>query len=126
MKKCITTSVLFVAFVIAAIAQTQSDLFKMTTEADADVVLKVLSTELKLNHEEFSKVREILVKSAQSQAQSLQDKNLNTPEMQVTVLKRQTLHIEANLKNVLGEEKYKSYEAAKAKLAEQVKGMRKN
>lgn len=126
MKKCITTSVLFVAFVIAAIAQAQSDLFKMTTEADADVVLKVLSTELKLNHEEFSKVREILVKSAQSQAQSLQDKNLNTPEMQVTVLKRQTLHIEANLKNVLGEEKYKSYEAAKAKLAEQVKGMRKN
>ncbi|MCW5907439.1 MAG: hypothetical protein KIS94_06245 [Chitinophagales bacterium] len=126
MKKFITTSVLFVAFAVAAMAQTQSDLFKMTTEADADVVLKVLSTELKLSTEEFSKVREILVKSAQSQAQSLQDKNLNTPEMQVNVLRRQTLHIETNLKTILGEEKFKAYEAAKTKLTEQVKGNRKN
>ncbi len=126
MKKILATSSLFLLFAVAAFAQTSSDLFKMQSATDAEIVLKALATELKLEGDQFAKVREILSKSALSQQEQAQRKENQNPEMESMILNRQTLHIEANLKGVLGEEKFKLYETAKAKIAQQVKSMRKN
>lgn len=126
MKKILSTSVFFILFAVAAFAQTQSDLYKMKSATDAEIVLKAMAAELKLEGEQFAKVREILTKSAISQQEQAQIKENNTPGMESMIVNRQSLHIEANLKGVLGEEKYKLYETSKAKIAEQVKGMKKD
>lgn len=126
MKKFLATSTFFILFAVAAFAQTGSDLYKMKTAADAEIVLKALAAELRLEGNQFALVREILTKSATSQQEQAQRKENLTPEMESMIVTRQTLHIETNLKNVIGEEKFKQYELAKAKIAEQVKNLRKN
>jgi hypothetical protein len=126
MKKILATSTFFILFAIAAFAQTTSDLYKMKSATDAEIVLKALSSQLNLTGDEFSKVREILTKSALSQSEQAQRKENQTPEMENMILTRQTLHIETNIKGVIGEEKFRLYESLKAKITEQVKGLRKN
>jgi hypothetical protein len=126
MKKIFATSTIFILFAVAAFAQTQSDLYKMKTASDAEIVLKALSSQLNLTGDEFAKVREILNKSALSQQEQAARKENQTPEMESMILNRQTMHIETNLKGVIGEEKYKLYESLKVKIAEQVKSLRKN
>lgn len=126
MKKILATSTLFILFATVALAQNQSDLYRMKTATDAEIVLKALSSQLNLSGDEFAKVREILTKSATSQGEQAQRKENHTPEMENMILTRQTLHIETNLKSVIGVEKFKLYETSKAKILEQVKSLRKN
>lgn len=114
MKKLFAT-IVCAAFAVIAFAQS-GNMYKMTTTQDADRVLKVLSTELKLEGTTFDKVREILLKSAENQAQMATRKENLTPDVETAIVNRQTAHIENNFKTVLSETQYQAYMASKDKI----------
>jgi hypothetical protein len=114
MKKLFTT-IICAAFAVVSFAQS-SNLFNMKSADDADKVLKVIASELKLEGESFTKVREILVKSAESQAELAARKEFATPDMQAAIVTRQTAHIDVNLKGVLTEAQYQTYLTSKEKM----------
>ena len=117
MKRIFATSVLFLALAVGAFAQSSTNLFKMTSVEDADLVLKVLTTDLHLDPAVHGQVRELLQKSAKSQAEQMMRMQSKDEQMESAIVTRQSLHIETNLKNIIGEDKYKQYEQLKDKLA---------
>lgn len=127
MKKTFVSAFLILFASAALLAQTsQSNLFKFRNVQDADVVLKALNSELKLTAEEFPKVQNLLNTSAQSQ-ETLYAKPENKDQQMVDVIvTRQSNHIEANLKEILGATKYKQYVDAKATIEQKVKLALKN
>lgn len=120
MKK-ITAFFAAVLFGVAVYAQDAANFYKFTSVQEADKVITVLTTQLKLNAKESSAVAELIKTSAQSQVEQYkleQNKDVNMVNM---IVSRQTRHIEANLKNIIGEERFRLYETNKTKYAAQAK-----
>ena len=119
MKKLLTTFTLIVTLVAFSFAG-NSTIYAFTKIEDADAVLKVLNTELTLTQTQFTQVRDLLYGSARSQAELLKTEKGKDPVYADAVIIRQTAHIEANLKSLVGEDKFKIYQSKKADIEKQV------
>lgn len=119
MKKLFTTFSLLVAFVAFSFAG-NSTLYAFTKTEDADAVLKVLNAELTLTQTQFTQVRDLLYGSARSQSELLKSEKGKDPVYAEAVVTRQSAHIEANLKSLIGEDKYKIYDSKKADIEKKV------
>jgi hypothetical protein len=126
MKKSILSFVFVAAFAMVAFAQQSTELYKFSTPADAEKVLKVLNTELKLSPNDFALVRNLLEKSALSQSEFAKTENAKDAATAKVILERQTRHIEGNLKNIIGEDRYNAYELAKPAITKKVADFGKN
>jgi hypothetical protein len=126
MKKSILSFVFITVFAVVGFAQQTTELYKFSTPADAEKVLKVLNTELKLSPNDFSLVRNLLEKSALSQSEFAKGENAKDVATAKIILERQTRHIEGNLKNIIGEERFKAYEASKPAISKKVADFGKN
>jgi hypothetical protein len=127
MKRLFATSVMVLAFAAAIFAQKSFNLYNFDNTKSADAVIKVLNNELLLTPDQFTKVRDLLYASAKGQAELKQNKDAgNTAQQQDAMVTRQTMHIEGNLKAILGEDKYKRYEAIKPTLEQKLKDLPKN
>lgn len=113
MKKTIAcillTFILYIAF-----AQNTSSLYRITTRQQADIVLKAISTEVNLTNDEFSQLRDLLYASASGQEEISKQPGGNTQQTIESIVIRQTLHIEENMKNLIGADKFKLYQTKKA------------
>lgn len=122
-----TTLFFAVAFTVLTFAQGSSQLYRMTTKQQADAVVSVLNTELKLSAEQTAQVRDIIYGSLKGQAEVMRPElSPNDVAQNNALLERQTLHIEGNLKSIVGDEKYKAYETAKPSLQAKVQAALKN
>lgn len=127
MKKIFASAFLMLAFAAISFAQTGTPLFQFTKgQADADIVLKAISLEIKLSDTEFPAVRELLSKSAASQVELFGKPENKDPEQAKLIWMRQTAHIEGNLRNILGEDKFKLYQDHKAAIEAKAKELGKN
>jgi len=126
MKKSILSFVFVAAFTLVGFAQQSTELYKFATPADAEKVLKVLNSELKLSVNDFTLVRNLLEKSAISQSEFAKSENAKNAETARIILERQTRHIEANLKNIIGEDRFNAYELAKPAITKKVADFGKN
>ncbi len=120
MKGIFATVILFMVITTGAFAQTSNDLFKMRNAEDADLVLKVLTNDLSLPADVHGTLRDILQKSAKSQQDQMARMQTKDANMESAIIARQTAHIETNMKNLIGEEKYKLYEQLKEKIVADV------
>lgn len=108
-------------------AQQITDLYKFNSQVDAERVITILKNELKLSSDEFIAVSELLLVSAKSQIElSGKEQNKDAYEAS-TILRRQTQHIEANLQNIIGVERFKLYQSQKSAIEAKTKaGAKKN
>ena len=108
-------------------AQQISDLYKFSSQVDAERVVGVLKNELNLSSDELTAVSELLLASAKSQIElSGKEQNKDAYESS-TILRRQTQHIEANLQNIIGVERFKLYQSQKSAIEAKTKaGAQKN
>lgn len=120
MKGIFATVILFMVMTTGAFAQTNNDLYKMRNAEDADLVLKVLTTNLHLDASVHGTLRDILQKSALSQQNQMAQMQTKDANLESVIVARQTAHIETNMKNLIGEEKYKLYEQLKDKITAEV------
>ncbi len=123
MKKLILSLFAIAIIAVSVNAQSSFQLFKFTESRQADVVLKVLSSELKLSDSQFSSIKQLIMGSAQSQVEQYKSELAKNPEHVANILRRQTTHIEGNLKTILGEDKYKIYEGSKAGIEKKAQEM---
>lgn len=123
MKKLILSFFAVAMIAVSATAQSSFQLYKFTESKQADVVLKVLSSELKLNDNQFSSIKQLIMGSAQSQIEQYKSELAKNPEHVANIVRRQSTHIEGNLKNILGEDKYKIYESSKSGIEKKVQEM---
>ncbi len=127
MKKIFASAFLLLAFAAMSFGQQAYSLYKLSGgQADADIVLKAMSIELKLTEAEFPKVKELITTSARSQAELFSKPESKNPETAAMIVNRQTNHIEANLKNILGEDRFKKYTEVKAAIEAKAKELGKN
>lgn len=125
MKRLMATT--FLLFALAAVSFAQSsNLYKLTSTDNADVVLKIMNDELKLTQEQFSAVRDLLYGSAKSQAEQYARKENQSGQNLEVIVTRQTQHIEGNLKQILGDAGFAAYTKKKASIEERVKAILKN
>ena len=125
MKKLFTTLLTITIFTAFSFAQQQSGLFLFKNPTKADVVLKVLHGELKLTESQFTQIRDLIMSSAKSQAELFKTPENQTPEMTRAIEMRQTTHIEENMKNIMGADKFKIYQEKKTELAAKVQSAEK-
>lgn len=127
MKKIFSSALLVLLFSAVSFAQTSTySLYKFNSTAESDIVLKALNLELKFSEAEFAKVQDILNASARSQSELYKLPDNKNPENITLIVNRQTMHIEGNLKNIIGEDRYKKYIAAKASIEAKAKELGKN
>ncbi len=127
MKKIFSSALLVLLFSAVSFAQTSTySLYKFNSTAESDIVLKALNLELKFSEAEFAKVQDILNASARSQSELYKLPDNKNPENITLIVNRQTMHIEGNLKNIIGEDRYKKYVAAKATIEAKAKELGKN
>ena len=126
MKRVIVTT-MFCFGLNFLFAQQITDLYKFNSQVDAERVLTILKNELKLSSDEFIAVSELLLVSAKSQIElSGKEQNKDAYEAS-TILRRQTQHIEANLQNIIGVERFKLYQSQKSAIEAKTKaGAKKN
>ena len=113
MKKIITP-LLFLAMALVSFAQTNQSLYRFTTREQAGLVLKAIITQVTLTETEFAQVRDLLYASASGQEEISKHPDGNSPQIIENTTRRQTMHIEDNLKTIIGEEKFKEYQAKKS------------
>ncbi len=127
MKKIFSSALLVILFSVAAFAQNAAySLYKFNSTAESDIVLKALNLEVKFSDAEFTRMQEILTASARSQSELFKLPDNKNPENIAMIVNRQTTHIEGNLKNLIGEDRYKKYLAAKATIEAKAKELGKN
>lgn len=126
MKRVIVTT-MFCFGLNFLFAQQITDLYKFNSQVDAERVITILKNELKLSSDEFIAVSELLLVSAKSQIElSGKEQNKDAYEAS-TILRRQTQHIEANLQNIIGVERFKLYQSQKSAIEAKTKaGAKKN
>ncbi len=126
MKRVIVTTI-FCFGLNFLFAQQITDLYKFNSQVDAERVITILKNELKLSSDELSAVSELLLASAKSQIElSGKEQNKDAYEAS-TILRRQTQHIEANLQNIIGVERFKLYQSQKSAIEAKTKaGAKKN
>ncbi|MFN8323781.1 MAG: hypothetical protein U0T74_14050 [Chitinophagales bacterium] len=126
MKRVIVTT-MFCFGLNFLFAQQITDLYKFNSQVDAERVSTILKNELKLSSDEFIAVSELLLVSAKSQIElSGKEQNKDAYEAS-TILRRQTQHIEANLQNIIGVERFKLYQSQKSAIEAKTKaGAKKN
>ena len=109
MKKSIATLLLFVLVTATTFAQQTNSLYRFTSKEQAEVVVKAIDAELQLNEKVLSNVRELIYASAESQKEmSARGENTNASAIE-EIVRRQTMHIEQNMKTLIGEEKFTLY-----------------
>lgn len=113
MKK-IVASLLLTFVAVTAFAQTGSSLYRITNKQQADIVLKAISSEITLTTDEFTQLRDLLYSSASGQEEISKHPDGNSPQMIENTIRRQTMHIEENMKTLIGADKFKLYQAKKA------------
>jgi hypothetical protein len=121
MKKLITTGFLAFAFFTFCFAQDSKDLYLFRKVEHAEVVVKVLNTELKFTESVFDRVRNLLTNSAKNEVEVFKNPENNKPGMVRVIVARQTASIEGALKSILGLDKYNIYLQKKDEIAKQVK-----
>lgn len=99
-------------FVLTVFAQSGNSLYKFTSERQADILLKAISSEFKTTEAEFVKINELMSGSARSQVEQYQQEAAKDVNMVEMIVNRQTRHIEANLEQILGADKFKEYQKA--------------
>ena len=120
MKKIFGMFLMLTTVFVFAQAQEGFDIYKMRTEKDADVVLNILKIKLKLSSSEYSQLHEIVYGSAHNQSEILANqKSMTASEIQNMVI-RQAGHVEGNLENIIGKERYKTYLQLKPTIEKQV------
>lgn len=126
MKKLMFTTLLVLAVTVATFAQSSFKLFRFTNVAQAELVLRSIGSEVQLTAAQTEEIRTLFTQNAAHQAEIF-DKAENTQgERYDMFMKRQTGHLEGNLRNILGEETYKKYEAAKPAIEAKVQAATKN
>ncbi|MCS6935018.1 MAG: hypothetical protein NZM35_07695 [Chitinophagales bacterium] len=113
MKKLTTLLFTIIASSALLMAQENYPLYKFTSRADAEKVLRVLQSDLKLNADQYKAVQELLFNSAKSQQELYAMEQNKDPKMVEMIVLRNTRHIEANLQNILGEDLFKIYNLKK-------------
>ncbi|MFN8286041.1 MAG: hypothetical protein U0V74_04770 [Chitinophagales bacterium] len=127
MKKIFASAFLIMAFAAMSFGQQAYNLYKLSGgAAEADLVLKAMNIELKLTDAEFPKVKELITASARSQQELFTKPESKNPETATLIVQRQTTHIESNLKNILGEDRYKKYLEVKPAIEAKAKELGKN
>ena len=121
MKKPAITGFLTVALFAFCFAQDGKDLYFFKKTEYAEVVVKVLNAELKLQRAEVDKVRNVINNSAKNQVEVFKTPENNKPEMTAVIVARQTTSVEGALKSILGTDKYNIYLQKKAEIAQKVK-----
>lgn len=116
MKSISATLIAMLIVVLSANAQSASTLYKFTDLKKSEAVLKVLSSELKLSESDFDKVKLLIQGSATSQMEQYKSDLSKDPDHVANIVRRQTVHIEGNLRNIIGEDKFKQYETLKASI----------
>ena len=126
MKKLFATTLILLSIIAFSFAQqtVASDFYLMKNTHDAELVLKAINNELKLSETTFAQVRDLLFASAKSQAEQI------TPTIEterINIIKtRQTVHIENQLKTILGLDKFNIYQQKKAAMDTKLKELKKN
>jgi hypothetical protein len=95
----------------------------MKNNQEAGIVLNIINGELKLTEETYTKLKHMLEASALSQSEQLANSQLAQEKIDVMVM-RQTNHIEANLKAMIGEAQYNLYLQKKADMVTKLKETR--
>jgi hypothetical protein len=124
MQKLIATTVILLSVAFSFAQQTvASDFYAMKNNQEAGIVLNVINSELKLSEENYNKLKHLLEASAQSQSEQLAFSPAAQERIDVMVM-RQTNHIEANLKAMVGEAQYNLYLQKKADMLTKLKDAR--
>ncbi len=89
--------------------QTEQSIYRFVTKSQAKVVLTAISKEVNLTESELVQIKELIYSSAAGQEEISKQPGGNTPEVIENTVRRQTMHIEDNLKSILGEATYKQY-----------------
>lgn len=113
MKSISATLIALLFMTLSMNAQSASQLYKFTDLKKSEAVLKALSSELKLSESDFDKVKLLIQGSAQSQMEQFKSELAKDPDHVANIVRRQTTHIEGNLRNIIGEDKFKQYESLK-------------
>ncbi|MBK7149474.1 MAG: hypothetical protein IPH78_11795 [Bacteroidetes bacterium] len=113
MKSISATLIALLFMTLSMNAQSASQLYKFTDLKKSETVLKALSSELKLSESDFDKVKLLIQGSAQSQMEQFKSELAKDPDHVANIVRRQTTHIEGNLRNIIGEDKFKQYESLK-------------
>ena len=126
MEKIGGTFLMLTTVFVFAQAQEGFDIYKMRTEKDADIVLDILKSALRLSAPEYLQLHEIVYGSAHNQSEILENQTAMTaPEIQNMVI-RQAGHIEGNLENIIGKERFKTYLRLKPAIEQQVQAKKKD
>ncbi len=113
MKSISATLIALLFMTLNVKAQSASQLYKFTDLKKSEAVLKALASELKLSESDFDKVKLLIQGSAQSQMEQFKSELAKDPDHVANIVRRQTTHIEGNLRNIIGEDKFKQYEILK-------------
>jgi hypothetical protein len=126
MKKVLLTVMMALGMFTLVNAQNSVNPFIFNTQKDADVMFKVLMTELNLTGEQSQPVLELLQGSYQSQNSTRNSEMGKKDQGYLSVaMDRQKMHIEGNLKNILTKEQYQKFEAVEPQLAAKAKELMK-
>lgn len=119
-----TILLFFLFFSSICFAQQGSSLYRFTGKEQAEKVSKVLHEELQLSEESFTEMKELLIGSAESQMEMTQLPENTNPSSIENMVRRQTVHIEQNMKTIIGEEKFKMYLEKKGAIEKKTQSIR--
>ena len=116
MKRLFSTAILFLAFVAATYAQQSFKLYRLTTPAYAEAFVRVIGEEVKLSSEQTAQLSELFSKTQHHQAELFVKPENTEGDRYEAYMNRQQGHLEGNLRIILGQDGYKTYEAAVPKI----------
>jgi hypothetical protein len=120
MKKNIITTCLLASALIAGICANAQQKVTATPEQRANKVTDWMKANLQLDESQVSQVKDINLKYA-NKTQEVKDNTTLTRRQKLQVLQDNDKAKDKELKNVLTEDQYKTYQSKKAEIKKQVK-----